>query len=153
MKDERMITRKNILTGELKTMTVDKAYKEITKTLEGQNLCDEWAVENKEIFEDILEGAGTLEIDDLVYSYNVLLLIKRVPGILLNRAVNNSLPAYKMDGKDFNLWLKYLATHPRKPSYASFRKFKEKKEFEEMCQKANVKKESLCDTVFTRQFK
>ena len=29
----------------------------------------------------------------------------------------------------------------------------EKREFEEMCKKAGVKKEALCDTVFTRQFK
>jgi len=28
-----------------------------------------------------------------------------------------------------------------------------KKEFEEMCKKAGVKKEALCETVFTRQFK
>jgi len=27
------------------------------------------------------------------------------------------------------------------------------KEFDEMCRKAGVKKEVLCDTVFTRQFK
>ena len=26
-------------------------------------------------------------------------------------------------------------------------------EFEEMCKKAGIKKEMLCDTVFTRQFK
>ncbi|MBA7613413.1 hypothetical protein ES703_20662 [subsurface metagenome] len=29
----------------------------------------------------------------------------------------------------------------------------EKDEFEKMCQKAGVKKEALCDTIFTRQFK
>jgi len=28
----------------------------------------------------------------------------------------------------------------------------EKKEFEKMCQKAGVKKDALCDTIFTRQF-
>ena len=28
----------------------------------------------------------------------------------------------------------------------------ESKEFEKMCQKAGVKKEALCDTIFTRQF-
>ena len=29
----------------------------------------------------------------------------------------------------------------------------DKKEFEKMCQKAGIKKEALCDTIFTRQFK
>ena len=29
----------------------------------------------------------------------------------------------------------------------------EKDEFEKMCQKAGVKKEALCDTIFTRQFR
>ena len=28
-----------------------------------------------------------------------------------------------------------------------------KKEFKEMCEKAGVRKESLCETIFTRQFK
>jgi len=33
-----------------------------------------------------------------------------------------------------------------------FEKFK-KEEFEEMCSQAGVKREALCDTIFTRQFK
>jgi hypothetical protein len=37
------------------------------------------------------------------------------------------LDRYKMNEKDFNLWLEYLATHPRKPDYISFKKFKEKR--------------------------
>ena len=36
-----------------------------------------------------------------------------------------SLGRYKINEKDFNLWLEYLATHPRKPNYISFKKFKE----------------------------
>lgn len=125
MRNERTITRKNIITGKLKTMTAGEAYKEITKTVEGQNLCEEWAVENEAIFEDILEGAGTLEIDDYVYSYNALLLIKRVPNILLNRAVNNRLPDYKMNEKDFEIWVHYVKI-TRKPTYLGFIKYKEK---------------------------
>lgn len=81
MKNERTITRTNVTTGETKTITAGEAYREITKTAEGRNLCDEWAVENEDIFENILEGAGTLEIGKYVYSYNALLLIKRKPHI------------------------------------------------------------------------
>lgn len=36
------------------------------------------------------------------------------------------LDRYKMNMKDFNLWLKYLGTHPRNPNYVDFKKFKEK---------------------------
>ena len=31
---------------------------------------------------------------------------------------------YKMDPGDFTLWLKYLNTHPLKPTYQEFREFK-----------------------------
>ena len=82
MRNERTITRTNTATGKTKSMTAKEAFEEITKTAEGQNLCDEWAVENEEIFENILEGAGTLEINGNVYSYNILLKIKRTPYII-----------------------------------------------------------------------
>jgi hypothetical protein len=65
-----------------------------------------------------------LEFNNFIYSYNILLLIKRVPGILLNKAVNNTLPGYKMESKDFDLWIEYLKTHLEKPTYIGFRDFK-----------------------------
>ena len=34
---------------------------------------------------------------------------------------------YKMDPGDFTLWLKYLNTHPQKPTYQDFREFKNNK--------------------------
>lgn len=124
MKGTKTITRKDIITGKLKSLTAEEAYEEIISTPEGQNLVDEWAVETVDIFEDILQGAGTLEINDFIYSYNVLLIIKRVPGMLLNKAVNNMIQGYKMEKGDFDLWILYLKTHPAKPTYVGFRDFK-----------------------------